>query len=84
MTEQTEYATGGYVAGPKPGDPPLTPDFDRCGLGRYVDHGIRIPRGDVHIVLLDAAPVPDHIKYALDAIGNLFGQHEKQPTEENR
>lgn len=72
MSEHTEYATGGLIPAPTAGDPPLLADFDRCGFGRYVDHGIRIPRGDVQVVLLDAVPVPDHIKYALDAIGALF------------
>lgn len=80
MTEQTEYATGGLIPGPTSGDAPLLSGWDRCGLGRYVDHGVRIPRGDVQVVLLDAVPVPDEIAYALNRIGELFDRRdEKQP-----
>lgn len=39
----------------------------------YVDYGVRIPRGDVTVVLLDAVPVPADMKRALDRIGELFG-----------
>lgn len=38
----------------------------------YVDHGVRIPRGDVHVVLLDAIPVPAELADALNRIGELF------------
>lgn len=34
MTEDVEYATGGLIPAPKPGDPLPLADFDRCGFGR--------------------------------------------------
>lgn len=39
----------------------------------YVDYGVRIPRGDAQVVLLDAVPVPADMKHALDRISELFG-----------
>lgn len=36
MSEVSAYATGGFIPGPKPGDPPLLADFDRCTFGRHV------------------------------------------------
>ena len=70
MTDETEYATGGYVSG----DAAPALNYGCTGVGYLVpvDFGVRIPRGDVEVVLLDAEPVPDHIAYALNAIGELF------------
>lgn len=81
VTEQTEYATGGIVQAPKPGDPPLLPERNCGARFRYVDHGVTIPRDDVQIVLLDAAPVPADVARALDQIAELFGRRGEQPTE---
>lgn len=74
MSDQTEYATGGYVSAPGPDDAPLALNYGCTGVGYLVpvDFGVRIPRGDIEVVLLDAEPVPDHIAYALNAIGELF------------
>ncbi|HEY0936973.1 MAG TPA: hypothetical protein VGD91_24965 [Trebonia sp.] len=75
MSDPTEYATGGYVSGPATGDAPLALNYGCSGIGYLVpvDFGIRIPRDDVQVVLLDAEPVPDHIAHALNAIGGLLG-----------
>lgn len=71
MTDETEYATGGYVSG----DAPLALNYGCTGVGYLVpvDFGVRIPRGDVEVVLLDAVPVSADVKRALDQIGELFG-----------
>jgi len=76
VTDETEYATGGYVSGPATRDAPLAAlNYGCTGVGYLVpvDFGVRIPRGDVEVVLLDAVPVSADVKRALDQIGELFG-----------
>lgn len=46
---------------------------ETTGIAVPVDFGIRIPHGDRHIVLLDAAPVSADEQRALDALCDLLG-----------